>query len=92
MRIPPSILRIRIASPTTRFGLWLPLFLAWPLVGLAALLLAPFVVAASLVLWPKGRGRRLLLAGPRLFELAVALRGLKIEVEETDARVFIYIV
>ena len=92
MRLPPSILRIRIVSPTTSFGLWLPLFLAWPLVGLAALLLAPFVVAVALVLWPAGRGRRLLLAGPRLFELAVALRGLKIEVEETGTLVFVYIV
>ena len=92
MRLPPSIIRIRIVSPTRSFSLWLPLFLTWPLVGLAALLLAPFVVTAALILWPAGGGRRLLLAGPRLFELAMALRGLRIEVEEPDTRFLIHIV
>ena len=92
MRLPPSVIRIRIASPVRSFGLWLPLFLIWPLVGFITLLLAPFVVTTALILWPSGRGRRLLLTGPRLLELAVALRGLKIEVEEPDQRFLIHIV
>ena len=79
-------------SPTRRFGLWFPLFLFWPPVGLVVLFLAPFVATAALILWPAGHGRWLLLAGPRLLGLAVALRGLRIEVEEPDTRFLIHIV
>ena len=92
MRLPPSIVRIRAITPAKSFGLWLPVFLIWPLVGLVAMLLAPFVMTTALVLWPSGHGPRLLLAGPRLFELAMSLRRLKIEVEEPDKRFLIHIV
>ena len=52
------MIRIRAVTPARSFSLWLPVFLIWPLVGLVALFLAPFVLTTALILWPAGRGRR----------------------------------
>ena len=35
MILPPPLLRIRMRNKNTRFSLWLPLFLIWPLILLA---------------------------------------------------------
>ena len=41
MMFPPSIMRIHVGERDKGFRLWLPIFLLWPIVLLAALLLAP---------------------------------------------------
>ncbi len=89
MILPPSIMRIKIGEKEKGFRLWLPLFLLWPVVLLVALLLAPFILVGAVVLWPKGWGRPLLLVGPLLLGLVFALRGLTIDVEDGDERVYI---
>jgi hypothetical protein len=61
--------------------------LIWPLVLAIGILLAPLVVLVALVLWPFGRGRRLLLAGPLLFRVFCALRGLSVEVRSAGHEV-----
>ena len=90
MILPPSILRLRVQNEQHRFGLWLPLILIWPLIVLAALVLAPLVLVLAIVLWPAGWGRPLLLAGPRLFGLFCALRGLEVRVEQPKERVIVH--
>jgi hypothetical protein len=89
MTLPPSIMRIHIGETEKGFRLWLPIFLLWPIVLLAAVLLAPFVLVGAILLWPKGWGRPLLLAGPLLLGLVFALRGLKIDVVDGSQRVYI---
>ena len=81
MMWPPSLLGFRIQSPTRDFWIWLPLFLLWPLVVLAALVMLPLILLTSLVLWPTGWGRTLLFTGPWLFRMFCALRGLVIDVK-----------
>jgi hypothetical protein len=71
------------------FGLWLPLFIVWPPIALLALALSPLVVVLAALLWPTGWGRPLLLAGPSLFRLFCALRGLRLDVESSSQRVVI---
>ena len=88
---PPSLLGIRIRSVKRRFGLWLPLFLVWPPFFLAALAMFPLVFLLALLLWPFGRGRTLLLAGPWFFRMFCALRGLVIDVNSGTTRVYIAI-
>ena len=85
----PSMLRVRIRSSNRRFGLWLPLFLAWPLIVLVALALLPMVLVLGLLLWRVGWGRPLLLAGPRVFGLLHGLRGLMIDIESPSGRVYV---
>ena len=89
MTFPPSILRVQVRGGDRDISLWLPLFLLWPLVLLTALVLAPLVAAAAIILWPRGWGRPLLLAGPLLLGLLFALRGLSVRVEAGSQRVFI---
>ena len=88
---PPSLLGIRIRGVKRGFILWLPLFLVWPPFLLAALVLFPFVLLLSLLLWPLGWGRTLLLMGPWFFRLFCALRGLVIDVKSGTNRVYIVI-
>ena len=89
MNLPPSLLRVRVQNSKRRFGLWLPLFLIWPLVVLFALALFPLVLVLAALLWRKGWGRPVLLAGPTFFRLFCALRGLVVNVEDGSQQVYI---
>lgn len=91
MTFPPSLVRVRVRNSERYVGLWLPVVFIWPFVVLLGLLLSPLVLATSIVLWPGGRGRVLLLAGPRLFQLYCALRGLRVRFEGPSSRVLVYI-
>jgi len=82
MMCPPSILRVRIHKQRRRFGLWLPLFLIWPVVLVLGLVVWPLLLICAVVLWPSRWGRPLLLGGPAIFALLCALRGLEVEVKQ----------
>ena len=45
---PPSVLRVEWKDESKEFHLWLPLFMAWPFVLLAGLVLAPVVLALAI--------------------------------------------
>jgi hypothetical protein len=89
MMCPPSIMWVRIRNRRRRFGLWLPLFLIWPVVLVLGLVLLPLLLICAAVLWPTGWGRPLLLGGPVIFSLLCALRGLKVEVNQPSEQVLI---
>lgn len=86
---PPSLLRIRIGSSRIRFGLWLPLFLIWPLILLAMVILSPLILLCAALLWRWGLGKPLLLIVPILFRLFCSMRGLEIAVEKSPDQVLI---
>ena len=88
---PPSMLGFRIRNEEKGFGLWLPLFLIWPPFVLMALATFPLVLLLSLVLWPSGWGRTVLLTGPWFFRMFCALRGLVIDVKSGTSRVYIVV-
>jgi len=46
-----------------------------------AIVLAPLVLLAALILWPLGWGKPLLLSGPMLFGVFCALRGLEVNLD-----------
>ena len=87
MTWPPSVLRVEIKNKSHDFSLWLPLFVIWPFLLLAALVLAPLVLALAIVLWWTGWGRPMLYSGPMFFSVFCALRGLEIDVQKRDKRV-----
>ncbi|TVR54868.1 MAG: hypothetical protein EA425_01220 [Puniceicoccaceae bacterium] len=80
MSIPPALLQIRVReSNRRRFGLWLPLFLLWPVL-LLAWLLFPFLFLLGLV-WPRrDQGRLLRGLVPGVSRLFCAFRGLSVDV------------
>ena len=89
MMFPPSLFRLHIQPQERRIGLWVPLVVVWPFAALLALFVAPFILIGVALLWPSGRGRPLLLAGPRIFGIVCGLRGLSVSVEGPSQRVFV---
>lgn len=88
---PPSLLTFRFRGETKEFGLWLPLVLLWPPFVLAALAIVPVVFLLSLLLWPLGWGRTMILMGAWFFRLFCALRGLVIDVKSGTSRVHLVV-
>ncbi len=91
MIMPPSFLRIRIRNRSTRFSLWLPLFLIWTLILLAMVILMPLVLICAILLWPVGLGKSILLTCPLLFRLFCPIKGLEVAVETSSEQVLISI-
>ena len=81
---PPSILRVAVKDESKDFGFWLPLFVIWPFVLLAAIALAPVILSLAIVFWWTGWGKTLLYSGPVFFAMFCALRGLEIDVRKPD--------
>ncbi len=90
MTFPPSLLRVRIRTRRRRIGLWLPLILLWLPALVLALLVLPFVLFAAALLWRRGIGGPLLLAGPRLFLCFCGLRGLEVKIRQPSRHVLVY--
>ena len=86
---PPSLLRVRVRSRSTRFGLWLPLFIIWPPILIVMVVLSPLVLVCAALLWPLGFGKPLLLIGPMLFRLFCSIRGLEVAVEKSSRQALI---
>ncbi len=84
---PPSFLRVEVVNDSREVRLLLPLFVIWPFVLLAAVVLAPIVLALAIVFWWIGKGRPMLYSGPIFIALFCALRGLEIDVRNRNEHV-----
>lgn len=76
MKWPPMLLHLTHAGRNGTCGFWLPWFLIYILLLLLLLIALPFVLITLLVLVPLGRSRPLIMAGPYLWNILVATRGL----------------
>jgi len=77
----PLTINLRIKNPDGKgFRFWLPLFLIWPFVLILVLAFAPPVLLLSLILWPSGRGKKLLMAAPLTLYLFCHLRGIMVDI------------
>lgn len=90
MIFPVIWLRIKIRKNRGRnFGLWLPLFLFWPL-GLAlAIILLPLVLLITVLQLLSGSRPLIILLLPRLYTVACALRGMKVDMQSSDETVYV---
>jgi hypothetical protein len=91
MKCPPMWLRLRIRNERARFGLWLPLFLLWPVVLVFLLALSPLILIAILVLWPSGWGKLVWLALRSLGSIICALHGLRVDIASAERNEIVYI-
>jgi hypothetical protein len=89
MMYPPTIVRFRFENQRRCYSLYLPLYLVLLPVLAIGLLLLPLVLVVGVLLWPTGWGRALLLAGPAVYRLLDALRGLKVDVAQGPQRIAI---
>lgn len=89
MNWPPLLMRLRVYDRRHRIGLWIPLFLLFPIVLAIAIILTPLVLIAVILLWPFGWGRPALVLGPTVARCLCALRGLEVDVKEGKELVLI---
>jgi hypothetical protein len=89
MNCPPQIMILRILDNDKNLRLWLPLFLVYLLATAFALVLAPLVIVAGIILYPFGWGKSLLLAGPYIYNVICNLRGLEVDVHKKHEQFFI---
>lgn len=83
MNRPPCIMHVKIKNPDTKFGLWLPLFLIYPIIAVILIALAPLALLAALIVLPLGYARAVLCA-PALFSVICAMRGLEVDIINND--------
>lgn len=81
MNWPPMLMHIRIKNKNTKFGLWLPLFLLFPLALVIFIILSPLILIAVIVLWHTGWGKLALFSLKAAFLACWSLRGLKVDVQ-----------
>jgi hypothetical protein len=84
--MPPLLLRLHVARNGRRFGLWLPLFLAWLIILPFAVVTVP-VVAIVLALL----GRHPLRLFAAWWSLVCAIPGSRIEVNDRRGVVFLHV-
>jgi hypothetical protein len=87
MILPTSVMRIRIVEGgRKKIGLWIPVFLVWPVVIALMVALSPVALIVCIV-WPKGR--IYVAAGPMILAVCWALRGLEVRVQDEEDQVLI---
>ena len=91
MNRPPMLMKLGFGKRDGKFKLWFPLFVLFPFLVVILLLMAPFLLLAVLVLWSFGWGKPFLLFIPVLLGLLWALRGLEIDINDKERKVFISI-
>ncbi len=93
MKWPPYLLKMKFSNPKHAFGLWLPLFLIWPvvLVFLLAIfiILLPFALLALIFTWRSDWLYTLLKCVPALYRLLSHLPGLMVDLKGDDGQIYI---
>ncbi len=79
-----------VESGKTKIRLWFPIIIVWLILLVIAIALAPLIIIAALVLWPRSSGKKLLQLGPAFFCLLGSMRGLNILTENPKDQVSIY--
>ena len=90
MTWPPVALRVRVIENGRRkVRLWLPLFVLWPLLLLLAGSGPLVAFVGSLLGWRTGRTRAALPAARQLFVIFCHLGGLEVDVQTSEAQVYV---
>ena len=89
MNRPPYLMRVRVNEPDNRINLWLPLFLIYPLLAVIMLVFLPLILIAAVVLLIMGWGKTLFIIPFAIFSCIGAMRGLEVQVEQGQEKVFI---
>jgi hypothetical protein len=91
MSWPPYLLKLRINNESHKFGLWLPLFIIWPIVFACLLavflILLPFALLAMIFTWQLGWWRPALLVVPATSRVLCSLHGTTVDVDGQDGHV-----
>jgi hypothetical protein len=95
MNRPPMLMHIKVHNRDDNFGIWLPLFLLFPLALVVLLILSPLILIALLVIWCCGWGNWLRYAGNAIaaaFNSLCAMRGLNVDIQNRQGYVNISVI
>jgi hypothetical protein len=87
----PVLMRVQVRGENRGVNLWLPLFIIFPIVAVILLVLLPFMLLAAVILWPFGWGGLLVGIIPAVARCICAMPGLKVDVENGQEKVNIWI-
>jgi hypothetical protein len=82
MKCPPYLMHVRIKNRDRKINLWIPLFIILPLILILLIIMSPFILIATAILWCFGWGKPLLILMivPAALACLCALRGLEVNV------------
>ena len=84
--IPPWLIHLRIRrSGRRRIGLWVPVFLFWPLIWLLALVAMALALVVGIIVAPWGWARPVICLVPWLMRMLSASKGLRLQVAGDDS-------
>lgn len=89
MNMPPCLMHLRIYNQQHNFGIWLPLFLAWIILTILAIVLLPIALILIIVFLPFGWSKFFILFPVYLFNVLVTLRGLKVDINGDKEKVLV---
>ena len=84
MNYPPLVMRLDVSGQRRRLCLWIPLFLVWLVAAAVAIALAPLMLIAVAILWPFSWGKPVLLFVPLVCGCLCALRGLEVDLKQSN--------
>jgi hypothetical protein len=95
MNRPPMLMHVKVRNEKADFGIWLPLFLLFPLALVILVVLSPLIIIGILVLLMLGQ-EKWVAWGLRCFWVALvsswALRGLQVDVHGRKGTVQVTVV
>ncbi|MFA5309980.1 MAG: hypothetical protein WC370_10950 [Dehalococcoidales bacterium] len=92
MNRPPLLMHVRIKNKDTNFGLWLPLFLLFPVLLVVLLALSPLILIGLLITWPSGWGKWAWRSLKAAFVSLWNLRGLDVDIKNREGYVRVSVI
>jgi hypothetical protein len=85
--MPPAVMRVHVVNEGRRVvGLWLPLFLLWPLLLVLLVIILPLALLAEAILLSAGTGIRPASLTLAITEVLGSLKGLSVDIKQPEKK------
>jgi hypothetical protein len=91
MTWPPALMHIKVKNEKSDFGLWLPIFLLWPLALAVVIILLPIILVGLIIFWDSWGLWSLKMLWAAIVTCC-SMRGLQVDVEDGNKLVYVTIV
>jgi hypothetical protein len=88
MTWPPALMHIKVKNEKSDIGLWLPIFLLWPLALAVVIVLLPFIIIGLIIFWDSWGLWSLKVLWAAIVTCC-SLRGLEVDVQDGRQNVYI---
>jgi hypothetical protein len=88
MTWPPALMHIKVKNENHNVGLWLPIFLLWPLALAVVIILLPIILVGLIIFWDSWGLWSLKVLWAAIVTCC-SLRGLQVDVQKGNELVYI---